>query len=61
MNIFDNDRPEGYDEEKDGEPNIRPEALGKPEHLAMNAKDIEAFIEHYDQEGEPLSGGQSAP
>ncbi len=61
MSIFDNDRPEGYDDKKDGEPRIRPEHLGKPEHLAMDAKDIEEFAEHYDQEGAPLSGEQGAP
>lgn len=60
-NIFENDRPEGYDEEKDAEPRIRPEHLGKPEHLKMDAEDIEEFAEHYDQEGKPLEGGESAP
>jgi len=61
VNIFDNDRPEGYDDEKDGEAKIHPEPLGRPEHLAMNAEDIEEFAEHFNQEGEPLSGEQTAP
>ena len=61
MNIFDKDRPEGYDDEKDGKAKIHPEPLGKPEHLAVSAEDIEEFIEHFDQEGTPLSGEQGAP
>ena len=60
-NIFENDRPEGYDEQKDGEPRIRPEHLGKPEHLKMDAEDIEEFAEHYDQESDSLHGEQGAP
>lgn len=61
MSIFENDRPEGYDEDKDGEPRIRPEHLGPAEHLAMDAKDVEEFVEHYDQEGDSLHGEQGAP
>ena len=66
-NIFDDDRPEGYDDERDGEARIRPEALKKPEHLhpdhhlAAKAEDVEEAAEHFHQEGQPLSGEQSAP
>ena len=61
MSIFENDRPLGYDEEKDEEPRIHPEPLGKPEKLAMDAEDLEEFVEHYGQEGTPLEGEQGAP
>lgn len=61
MGIFDNDRPEGYDESKDSGPAIHPEKLRPSEKLAITAKDIEEFIEHYDEEGEPLRGEQNAP
>lgn len=60
MSIFDNDRPLGYDEEKDAEAKIHPEPLGHSEKLAMDADDVEHFIEGYDK-GEPLHGGSSAP
>lgn len=61
MSIFENDRPLGYDEEKDGEPRIHPEPLGEPEKLAMDAEDVEEFVEHFGQNDEPLKGEQSAP
>lgn len=61
MSIFENDRPLGYDDEKDAEPRIHPERLADAEKLAIDAEDIEQFVEHYGQEGEPLEGGQSAP
>ena len=61
MSIFENDRPLGYDEEKDGEPRIHPEALGEPEKLAMDAEDVEQFVEHFGQEDGPLAGEQGAP
>ncbi len=61
VSIFDKDRPEGYDDKKDGEPKIHPEHLKKADHMKMNAKDIEEFAEHYNEEGEPLRGEQSAP
>ncbi len=61
MSIFENDRPLGYDEEKDGEARIHPEPLGEAEKLAMDAKDVEEFVEHYGQETTPLEGEQGAP
>lgn len=62
MSIFENDRPEGYDEERDAEPKIAPAGELPPrEKLAMNAHDVEEFIEHFDEEGEPLAGEQGAP
>lgn len=60
MSIFENDRPLGFDEEKDAEAKIHPEALRKSEKLAMNAEDVEHFVEGYDK-GEPLQGGSGAP
>ena len=61
MGIFDNDRPEGYKESEDKGPAIHPEKLPPREKLAMDAEDIEEFIEHYDEEGKPLSGENLAP
>ena len=61
MGIFDNDRPEGFKESDDSGPAIHLEKLPPREKLAMDAEDIEEFAEHYDQEGEPLSGESSAP
>ncbi len=61
MGIFDNDRPEGFKESDDSGPAIHPEKLPPREKLAMNAKDIEDFVEHFNEEGEPLSGEQGAP
>lgn len=59
MGIFDNDRPEGY-EEKDGKPAIHPEKLDPNEKLAMKAEDIEEFIEHYGQDDGPVGRDISA-
>ncbi len=61
MSIFENDRPLGYDDDKDGEPRIHPEALGEAEKLAMDVEDVEEFVEHYGQESGPLEGEQGAP
>jgi hypothetical protein len=62
VSIFENDRPEGYDEERDGTSKLVPrEELPPREKLAMDAHDVEEFIEHFDQEGEPLAGEQGAP
>jgi hypothetical protein len=61
VSIFENDRPLGYDDEKDGEARIHPEPLGDAEKLAMDAKDVEEFVEHFGQEDGPIEGGQSAP
>lgn len=61
MSIFENDRPEGYDDKKDAEPRIHPERLSDAEKLALSVEDVEAFVEHYGQETEPLEGEQGAP
>lgn len=62
MSTFDDDRPEGYDPKDDEKyPYVRHEDLKKGEKLAMDAEDVEEFVEHYGQEGEPLEGEQGAP
>ena len=61
MNEFESDRPAGYDEAKDKYPFIHQEKLGKAEKLKIDAKDLEAFADHYGDEKQEIQSDSQAP
>ena len=62
MSIFENDRPLGYDDEKDGEPRIHPERLADAEKLAIERRGHRGSSSSTTaRRTSPLEGGQCAP